>query len=116
MTALTGSSSRNSSAVWRAVSSAHRVVVSTPRIRQRAPRPAQIHQPAWVAAAKPGPIAPEIAPPQTAPITATPSVNPTVRLVEATAAATPACEAGMPDTAVLVIGGLTRPQPIPNRK
>ena len=53
-------------------------------------------------------------PPAIAPASATPSVRPTWRQVEATAAATPACEAGMPETAVLVIGGLTSPKPIPN--
>ena len=44
---------------------------------------------------------------------ATPSALPTWRLVEATAAATPACSRGMPDTAVLVIGALTKPNPMP---
>ena len=61
-----------------------------------------------------GPSAPLTPPPATAPTTATPRVWPTWRLVEATAAATPACEGGMPETAVLVIGGLTRPKPSPN--
>ena len=74
------------------------------------------HHPAWVAAAKLGPIAPDSVPPAIAPITATPSVIPTDRLVDAIAAATPACEPGIPDTAVFVIGGLTIPEPIPNRK
>ena len=50
----------------------------------------------------------------TAPTTATPSVCPNCRLVEATAAATPACARGIPDTAVLVIGAFTKPNPIPN--
>ena len=68
-----------------------------------------IHQLGWVAAAKPPPRTPATAPPATAPTTATPSVTPTCRLVEATAAATPAWAAGMPETAVLVIGGLTSP-------
>jgi len=35
--------------------------------------------------------------------------------VEATADATPAWAAGIPVTAVLVIGGFTSPLPIPNR-
>ena len=48
-----------------------------------------------------------------APTTATPSDWPTWRLVEAMAAATPAWERGMPDTAVLVIGAFTMPVPIP---
>src|SRR5207302_11325635 len=67
-----------------------------------------------VAAAKPLPISPEMPAPATAPTIATPSVAPTCRLVEATAAATPACEGGIPETAVLVIGGLTSPKPNPN--
>ncbi len=49
----------------------------------------------------------------TAPMIATPSERPTCRLVEATAAATPACAGGIPDTAVFVIGGFTAPKPRP---
>ena len=52
----------------------------------------------------------------TAPMIATPSDIPTRRLVDAIAAATPACSAGIPDTAVLVIGGLTIPKPSPNTR
>jgi len=48
------------------------------------------------------------------PITATPSVAPTWRQVDAIEAATPAWAGGIPDTAVLEIGGLTNPKPIPN--
>jgi hypothetical protein len=58
-----------------------------------------------VVAAKLGPIAPEIVPPAIAPITATPRVKPTCRLVEAIAAATPACDGGIPETALFVMGG-----------
>ena len=47
------------------------------------------------------------------PVTATPMDDPTWRPVEAIAPATPACSFGMPETAVLVIGAVTRPQPIP---
>ena len=47
------------------------------------------------------------------PVTATPSDWPTWRLAEAMAAATPACATGMPDTAALVIGAFTRPNPTP---
>ena len=46
-------------------------------------------------------------------MTATPSVAPTCRLVDATAAATPACAGGIPETAVLVIGGLIEAEPDP---
>jgi hypothetical protein len=67
-----------------------------------------------VAAANSGPIAPPKPPAATAPNTATPSVMPTWRLVVATAAATPACAGGIPDTAVLAIGGLTSAKPKPN--
>ena len=48
-----------------------------------------------------------------APTTATPSVAPTWREVEAMADATPACALGMPETAAFVIGALTNPKPIP---
>jgi hypothetical protein len=67
-----------------------------------------------VACANPRPISPPRPPTATAPKTATPSVSPTWRLVVATAAATPACAAGIPDTAVLAIGGLTSAKPKPN--
>ena len=36
------------------------------------------------------------------------------RLVEAMPEATPACETGIPDTAVYVIGAFTMPPPMPN--
>src|SRR5260370_1161233 len=45
---------------------------------------------------------------------ATPRDWPIWRLVEAIPEATPACVAGMPDTAVNVIGAFTTPPPIPN--
>jgi hypothetical protein len=73
-----------------------------------------IHQPEWEALAKPRPMLVPIEPPATAPMTATPSVIPTCRLVEATAEATPAWACGMPVTAVSVIGTLTSPLPTPN--
>ena len=47
------------------------------------------------------------------PITATPSVEPICRLVEANAAATPACSRGRPETAVFVMGAFTTPKPNP---
>lgn len=49
----------------------------------------------------------------TAPTTATPKVWPIWRDVDAMAAATPAWALGIPDTAALVIGALTRPKPTP---
>ena len=39
---------------------------------------------------------------------------PNCRDVVASAAATPACSRGMPETAAFVIGALTKPKPIPN--
>ena len=47
-------------------------------------------------------------------MTAMPRHWPIWRLVEAMPEATPACETGMPDTAVYVIGAFTRPPPMPN--
>src|SRR3954451_471776 len=67
-----------------------------PRGRARPPRRA----PARRAARRGRPTA-------TAPRSAMRSEAPTCRLVEATAAATPACAGGMPETAVFVIGGFT---------
>ena len=49
----------------------------------------------------------------TEPMIATPSAEPSWRVVEATAAATPACSRGMPETAVLVIAAFTQPRPVP---
>ena len=72
-----------------------------------------IHQPTWLAWAKFTRSRPCMAEATAAPTTATPSDWPIWRLVEAMAAATPAWERGMPDTAVLVIGAFTRPVPIP---
>src|SRR5664279_730845 len=96
-----------------AVSLAHPVVVASPSSSTTAPHPAVIHQPAWLAVAKlvrSSPWMPAVA---TAPTTATPRDWPTCRLVEAMAAATPACARGMPETAVLVLGAFTRPNPAP---
>jgi len=47
-----------------------------------------------------------------APTTATPSVWPICRDVEAMPAATPAWARGMPDTAALVMGAFTKPKPM----
>src|SRR5476649_2099649 len=93
------------SAVAVAVWCAQGVVVTRPSTKIATPRAAMIHQLTWVAAVNPGPIAPAAPLPARAPRTATPSVCPTWRPVDATAAATPAWAGGIPDTAVLVIGG-----------
>jgi hypothetical protein len=52
--------------------------------------------------------------PTSAPTIATPSVAPTWRDVEAMADATPAWARGIPETAALVMGGFTKPNPTPN--
>ena len=75
-----------------------------------------IHQPVWLACGEPGPDAGTGADATAAPTTATPSVAPIWRLVDATAAATPAWLRGMPDTAVLVIGAFTMPKPMPKTR
>src|SRR5215468_10674186 len=79
-----------------------------------------IHQPgraAWTKPAPWGPAPDARVPPidvATEPITAIPNDDPAWRLVDAIAAATPAWDVGIPDTAVLVIGGLISPKPKPN--
>jgi threonine dehydratase len=103
-----------SSAVRAAVRRAHRPVVTTPRTRMIAPQAATIHQPGSLAGTNPVRRAPCRLSLSTEPMTATPSELPTCRLVEATPAATPACCLGIPDTAALVIGAFTRPNPTPN--
>ena len=74
----------------------------------------QTNQPAWEsdATAVAGRTTEEEA--SNAPTTATPRVAPTCREVEAIAEATPAWARGMPDTAAVVMGALTNPNPIPN--
>ena len=84
-----------------------------PRMSTIAPQAATIHHPSWLAGTNPVRIAPCRLPLSTEPMTATPSDVPTCRLVDATPAATPACWRGMPDTAALVIGAFTRPNPAP---
>jgi hypothetical protein len=76
------------------------------------PQATQIHQPGWLAAAMLPPPASRLDT-TIEPMIATPSEMPTSRLVDATAAATPAWSAGIPDTAAFVIGGLTIPKPSP---
>ena len=76
------------------------------------PKPDMAHQTGWVATVKSIPCVRAAA--TTEPAIATPIAAPTCRLVDATAAATPDCAGGMPDTAVCVIGGFTNPTPEPN--
>ena len=49
----------------------------------------------------------------TVPDTATPRAAPTWQLVDAMAAATPACDSGIPATALFVMAGFTMPSPTP---
>src|SRR5262249_37692474 len=93
---------------------AHELDDAIPKMRITMPQPAMIHQPTWLADAnEPAKFA--LSPAATAePIAATPGDWPIWRLVDAIAAATPACVAGIPETAALVIGGLTHPKPRPN--
>jgi hypothetical protein len=85
--------------------SAHRPVVVISSSTTVAPHPAMIHQPARLASEKPVRKDACRAESTADPITATPREVPTWRLVEAIAAATPECDRGMPDTALLVIAG-----------
>ena len=103
----------NRLAVRSAVVFAHRLVLMNPASKVAAPQPATLHQPAWLASAKPVRTAPCSADSTADPMTATPSEVPTCRLVEAIAAASPAWDGGMLDTAVLLIAGFTMPTPIP---
>ena len=80
--------------------------------RIAAPPPAMIHQPTWLASAKPGRKALQRGEHGGAHHRDA-KRRPTCRLVEATAAATPACVRGIPETAAFVIGALTRPKPMP---
>jgi hypothetical protein len=77
-----------------------------------APHAVITHQIACVAVVKSVPCALLTA--TTVPDTATPIAAPTCRLVEAIAAATPACDSGIPATALSVIAGFTIPNPTPN--
>ena len=54
--------------------------------------------------------------PTNVPAIATPRLVPVCRPAEASEVATPAIERGIPETAVLVIGGLTAPRKMPNSR
>ena len=83
-----------------------------PSASTAAPHAVITHQIACVAMVKSVPRAWPAA--TTVPDTATPSAAPTCRLVDAIAAATPACDSGIPATALFVIAGFTIPSPTPN--
>ena len=78
------------------------------------PHPARTSQPAWVDTAACDPGGTPEGRGEQRPTTATPRVDPTWREVEAMAEATPACARGIPETAALVMGALTKPKPMPN--
>ena len=77
-----------------------------------APQPVMIHQIGCVASVKLDPLVRLAV--TTVPAIATPIAAPTCLLVEAIAAATPACARGIPATALLEIAGFTIPSPSPN--
>src|SRR6202034_3882286 len=93
-----------------AVPRAHPLVDARPTSSTASPQPDTMAQPPWLAAVNPATSWPATIDP----ITATPRVAPTWRQVDAIEAATPDWAGGIPDTAVLEIGGLTNPKPIPN--
>src|ERR1700678_2694523 len=93
-----------------------RPVVHTASASTTAPQATMIHQPGLVAAAKPVRIDPCRFAASTDPMIATPSEAPTCRDVDAIPEATPACDRGMPDTALFVIGAFTQPMPIPSTR
>src|SRR5580692_1793291 len=86
---------------------AHGVFDTQPRSRTTAPQPVTIHHMGCVVCVKSDPLAWPAA--TTVPATAIPRAAPTCRLVDAIAEATPACDKGMPATALFVIAGLTIP-------
>src|ERR1039457_1415479 len=107
------SSDMSLSAVRAAVYRAHWPLVRIPAASTSNPQPVMIHQPAWLALTRllrDGPASTEG---NAEPTTATPRDWPTCLLVDAMAAATPAWVRGIPETAVFVMVGFTRPKPIP---
>jgi hypothetical protein len=88
--------------------------VAAPTTNTVTPKPAITHSAGRLAAMKSAPVMPEMCELRIDPTIATPSPVPMLRLVVATAAATPAWLRGIPDTAVFVIGALTTPCPTPN--
>jgi hypothetical protein len=112
----------NSLAVWTAerfvlrlrADVLRRVVVTRPIAAITRPLAARIHQPGWPAAANPARPGARVRAATIEPRTATPRLFPIWRPVVVIAAETPAWARGMPATAVLVIGALTRPNPTPS--
>ena len=105
----------NVAAVRAAVPSAHWLVVTRASTKTTPPIAASSSQPAWLAVTNPDRSGrPARFPARIEPVTAMPRHCPICRLVEAVPEATPAWDTGMPDTAVYVMGALTRPPPMPN--
>jgi hypothetical protein len=92
-----------------AVPWAHWPVETRPRSSARIPQPPRTAQAAWLELTNWGPVLVTMEP-----VTATPTATPNWRPVEAMAPATPGWSGGSPETAVLVMGGATRPAPAPN--
>jgi hypothetical protein len=82
-------------------------------MRTASPHPLSTHQPPRDAWLKPPLKKPPVVVLASAPTTATPSVEPICREVEAIAEATPAWALGIPDTAAEVMGVFTKPKPMP---
>src|ERR1700736_5132843 len=116
LTGIFSSALATSVAVRAALAFPLRLVVISARTVTTTPAAATIHHPGRVAAANPAVIEPCRFAASTEPMTATPSDEPTWRLVEAIPDATPACDLGIPDTAEFVIGAFTKPIPMPNTK
>jgi hypothetical protein len=109
------STSSNSAAARLAVPKAQRPVLSSPRATMPAPSPSTSHH--TPCSALVNAIPPRAtADPTIVPDIATPKVVPVCRPEEASEVATPVIERGIPETAVLVIGGLTVARKTPNSK
>jgi hypothetical protein len=93
-----------------------RPVVTRASASTTAPIPATSHQAGLVADANPAANEPCRLAVRIEPTTATPSDEPTWRLVEAIPAAVPARARGIPATALLVIGAFTQPMPMPSTR
>src|SRR3954470_20242284 len=83
-----------------------------PRARITTPSAAHTNHSGLAATAKSAPVV-DSAEPNTEPHSATPTLTPTWRLVDATAEAAPARSVGMPLTAAVVIGAFTIENPMP---
>src|ERR1700742_3448752 len=94
------------------LSRAQAVLEAKPMISTTAPQAVITHQIGCVDVVKSLPPARLAA--TMVPETAMPMAAPTCRLVEAIAAATPACDNGIPATALFEMAGFTMPSPTPN--